>query len=176
MMTVLIKVLSWGLFSSPSILPLWPVINHHNLNHRQCLTPKHLHSSENYISLLFRHQQLDDMKQTSTKLMAKRQKQCSSEWDKNCPAFPPTPFSLIILQSQSLTLSEALELSSTAHCPWRTSSVKLSNPATTSSIKLVPSGSVGFHQGYSETGPLVHSVTPQLLQRSPFGPACFLCP
>ena len=35
---------------------------------------------------------------------------------------------------------------------------------------------VSFHRGYSETGSLTHSVTPRLLQFSPFWPTCFLCP
>ena len=54
----------------------------------------------------------------------KRQKRCSSEQDKNCPPFPSTPFSLMIPQFLSLTLSKTSAFSLTARCPWKTSSVK----------------------------------------------------
>ena len=42
----------------------------------------------------------------------------------------------------SLTLLKPLASSSTAHCLWRTSSAKQLNPATTSSVELVLSGSI----------------------------------
>ena len=44
--------------------------------------------------------------------------------------------------SLSLTLSKASAFSSTAHSPWRTSLVKPPNPAATSSVELVLSGSI----------------------------------
>ena len=50
----------------------------------------------------------------------------------NFPPFPSTPFNLMISLSNSLTLSKALTFSSTADCPWNTSSVKHPNPVTTS--------------------------------------------
>ena len=71
---------------------------------------------------------------------------------------PHSPSLPTIPQSLSLTLSKASAFSSTAHCPWRTSSVKPPNP-TTSSVELVLSG-VSFHRGYREIGHLIHSVTP----------------
>ena len=49
---------------------------------------------------------------------------------------------LKIPQSLSLTLSKASAFSSTAHWPWRTSLVKPPNPAATSSVELVLSGSI----------------------------------
>ena len=112
------------------------------------------------------------MTQTS---IAKNQKRCSSEQDKNCPPLPSTPFSLTIPQSLSLTLSKASAVSSTAHCPWRTSSANRQILLLTSSVELVLSGSI-FRRGYSETGHLTHSVTPWPLQFSLFWPACCLCP
>ena len=105
----------------------------------------------------------------------------------NGQSFLSTPFSLTIPQSLSLTLSKVSVFSSTAHCPWityqsnlqillwRTSSVKPPNPTTTSSVESMLSRSI-FARGYSETGHLTHSVTPKLLQFSPFWSACFLYP
>ena len=94
----------------------------------------------------------------------------SSEQDKNCPPFLSTPFSLIP-QSLSLTLSKASVFSLTAHCPWRASSVKPPNQLCR----------ISFVRKYLSTEATVklatsHSVTPGLLQFSPFWPACFLCP
>ena len=64
--------------------------------------------------------------------------------------------------------------SSTAHCPLRTSLVKPPNPDTTSSLKKFCK-EVWFLGGYSETGHLIHSVTPQLLHSLLSGlPASFV--
>ena len=63
------------------------------------------------------------------------------EQDKSCPLFPPTPFNLATSQAHSLTVPKASAFSSTARCPWRTSSVKPQNPASTRSVELVLPGS-----------------------------------
>ena len=61
------------------------------------------------------------------------------------------------------------------YCPWKPSLIKPPNPVTTSFADSDVSRR-DFHRGYSNTGHLTHSVTPRLLQLSPFPSACFLCP
>ena len=51
----------------------------------------------------------------------------------------------LLAQPLSLTLSKASAFS-TAHCPWRASSVEPPYPATTSSVELVLSGGAGIAQ------------------------------
>ena len=101
---VSLKVLSWGLFSSPSILPLWPpsptvtiwiiTFMPATLSYLTAPGPKtsrYTPSSENYIWFLIGHQKLDDTKHTSTKWWLKRQKRCSSEQNKTVPHFRQNP-------------------------------------------------------------------------------------
>ena len=79
--------------------------------------------------------------------------------------------------SLSLTLSKASAFSWTAHCPWRTSSVKPPYPSCYYQLRRISSVRkyLSTEATLSETGHLTHSVTPRLLQLSPFWPACFLC-
>ena len=56
-------------------------------------------------------------------------------------------FNTLELDDTTVPLSDSVKrvvesFSSTAHCPWSTSSVKPPSPATTSSVELVVSGSI----------------------------------
>ena len=75
--------------------------------------------------------------------MVKSQTRGSSEQDKSCSTFVPTPFSLVIYDdSPTLWLCQKPWRSPRQHCPWRTSLAKPPNPVTTSSDELALSRSI----------------------------------
>ena len=139
----------------------------------QRLTRKHPLCSENHICY-------SDIKNwtTQNKLQLNSEKNRSNApWNKTRTVFYFCQYpSAWQYHSPSLRLCQKPQVfSSTARCPWKTSSVKPPNPAITSSVELVCL-EVSFHWGHSETGHLTHSVMPWLLQFSPFWLAFFLCP
>ena len=106
--------------------------------------------------------------------MVKRQQRCSLEQEfKKIPLFPANTLQLDVT---AVLFSDSVKnLAVLLNSPRRASSAKPNHQ-----IVLLPAPSnqfcpeVYFHRGYSETDHLTHSVTPRLLQFSPFRPACFL--
>ena len=160
---------SWFCPGAYPLHPLASIITCHNLNHHFYADNTQLLNSvllENIHTLLKTTSDCYlDIKNwmTQNKFQLKRKDRSDAHQNKTkTPLFLSTPFSLAIPQSLFLTLSKALAFFSTAHCPWRTSSVKQSNPDTTSSIELVLSRSI-----FLPTEAAVKLATSLILSRLP---------